>query len=90
MKTITLYSKANCQQCVASKRKLDKLGATYANRATDLDTDQSRGDREALIAEGHTQMPVMIVQHGDGSQSSWTGYRPDLIETYCGAEDAAA
>lgn len=90
MRTITLYTKANCQQCVASKRKLDQLGATYTMRAVDLDTDQSRGDRDALITMGHTQMPVMIVQHGDGSQSAWTGYRPDLVRAYCSPKEAEA
>ncbi|VXB24099.1 glutaredoxin domain-containing protein [Citricoccus sp. K5] len=89
-KTITLYTKDNCRMCWASKRKLDSLGATYAMRAVDLPTVESMQDLEALRAEGYQEMPVVIVQHGDGSQSSWSGYRPNLIEEYCRPEEKAA
>ena len=89
MKTITLYTKANCRMCWATKRKLDQLGATYEMRAVDLPTVESMQDLEALRAEGYQEMPVVVVQHGDGSQSSWTGYNPDCLNEYCTPEAVA-
>lgn len=67
---ITLYTKANCPQCTATKRQLDRRGLPYT--AVDITADAHISDR--LRNEGWRQMPVIIA--GD---EFWSGYRPDKI-----------
>ena len=63
---ITLYTKANCPQCTATKRQLDRRGLPYT--AVDITADARISD------EGWRQMPVIIA-----GGESWSGYRPDKI-----------
>ncbi len=69
--TITVYSKPNCQQCTATKRKLDLLGVTYD--VVDLTEDAAAMDR--VTGWGYRSAPVVEV----GPDYHWTGFRPDLI-----------
>ena len=81
---ITLYSKPNCVQCVATKRNLDKAGLTY----TTVDVSKDAEALERIIGMGFQQAPVVELdeyiddtQHRDGAQpvKAWSGFRPDLI-----------
>lgn len=68
---ITVYSKPNCVQCVATYRALDKLGLEYA--IVDVSSDA-----EALnyvVSLGHQQAPVVVA----GGQH-WSGYRPERLK----------
>lgn len=76
---ITVYSRPNCQPCVATKRKLDQLGAAYA--VVDVTED---ADALAYIKSlGYLQAPVVVA--GD---DHWTGYRPHRIEEAVNGSEA--
>ena len=72
---ITLYTKANCPQCTATKRQLDKRGLPYTT--VDITANARISDR--LRNEGWRQMPVIIAD-----DESWSGYRPDKIRLFGG------
>ena len=59
---ITLYTKANCPQCTATKRQLDKRGLPY--RTVDITADARISDR--LRNEGWRQMPVIMQMANPG------------------------
>lgn len=72
MTKVTVFSKANCQPCKATIRKLAKHSIPY--NVIDITHDEAR--TEALIAEGFKESPIVKLETGE----SWSGYRPDLIE----------
>lgn len=72
----TVYTKSNCQQCVATKRLLDRRGVPYTT--VDLDADASQ--IEVVKALGFTSAPVVTVTDGTRTIDSWGGYRPDKIK----------
>lgn len=82
---ITLYSKPNCVQCMATKRFLDKAGLTY--ETIDVSTDAAALTR--ILDMGFMQAPVVetdepvIDSQGRGEStvliSAWSGFRPDLL-----------
>lgn len=72
---ITLYSKDNCQQCMATKRSFDRLGITYI----EINVDHDQSARERLIAWGIRQAPVVDVDTPTHKQR-WSGYKPDTIK----------
>ena len=63
-----VYSKPDCQACVATKRKLDSLGITYEERDALANLDELR-------SMGHSAAPVVVTPDGE----SWSGYRPDRL-----------
>lgn len=70
--TITLYTKPNCVQCDATKRRFAQLGIPH----TEIDVTE---DAEALAhikTLGYLQAPVVELPNG----RSWSGFRPDLIK----------
>jgi len=71
--TVTVYSTPDCVQCAATKRELDKQGATYTE--VDLSTDIQA---HTYVTEtlGYQQAPVVEV-----AGRHWYGYRPDLIKS---------
>jgi len=68
---IVVYTKNNCPQCVATKKKLDAMGLEYDL----INVDDEPEKAEALKQNGFKQLPVVI----KGS-FSWQGFRPDLIK----------
>ena len=79
MKTITIYSKPNCQQCNATYRWLDKRGITYK-----VEDARQPDHNEAIKALGYLQVPVIIVSTGDPETDlHWSGFRPDNLDRYC-------
>lgn len=69
---VAVYSKPNCQQCNATKRRLDRNGTTYT--VVDITEDQVAYD--FVIGLGYQQAPVVVLDSG----SHWSGYRMDLID----------
>lgn len=68
---VTLFAKTeNCQQCIATKRHLDRQGTPYALRYV----DQDPAARDEVAVLGYTQAPVVVA--GD---MHWSGYRPDKL-----------
>ncbi|NMN00206.1 NrdH-redoxin [Bifidobacterium sp. DSM 109958] len=68
--TITVFTKPHCPQCDATKRQLTKHGLDFET----VDVEQHPEILEQLRAAGFMQAPVVIAP-----DTSWTGYRPDLI-----------
>lgn len=68
--TVTVFTKPYCPQCDATKRQLTKLGVSFDT----VDLSENPSTLEQLRAAGFQQAPVVITP-----DSSWTGYRPDLI-----------
>lgn len=80
MMRVTVYSKPNCVQCDATKRRLDERGVTHAV----VDLSQNPDALQMILGLGHRSIPVVAV---DG-KVAWTGFRPDLIDELA-AEGAA-
>lgn len=70
--SVTVYSKPNCQPCVATKRQLDKFGIDY----TEIDVSTSPSALRFAASLGHQQTPVVYVD----SDNHWSGFRPDRIK----------
>lgn len=69
MTTVTVYTKPDCQQCVATKRALTDAGIPF-----ETDDITKPENLTAALALGYTSAPVVIA--GD---QGWAGFRPDLI-----------
>lgn len=69
----TLYTKANCTQCAATKRHLNRAHIPY----TEVYLEDSPEALELVKGMGYLEAPVVVA----GSQS-WSGYRPDLIDKF--------
>jgi len=67
---VPVFPKPHCPQCDATKRQLTKLGVPFET----VDLAQNPSTLEQLQAAGFQQAPVVITP-----DTSWTGYRPDLI-----------
>ena len=71
----TVYTKSNCQQCVATKRRLARKGIEFV----EINLDE---DREALRVVSHMGFAsAPVVDPGDGS-AWWSGFRVDLIDEF--------
>lgn len=69
--TVTVFTKYRCPQCEATKRQLTKQGIDF--EVVDLTDNPST--LAQLQQAGFRQAPVVITP-----DSSWSGYRPDLIK----------
>lgn len=69
--TVTVFTKPRCPQCEATKRQLTKQGIAFDV----VDLVENPSTLEQLQEAGFRQAPVVITP-----DSSWTGYRPDLIK----------
>ena len=67
---VTVYGKADCPQCAATRRTLEIKDVPF--EYVDLDLKPAAAD--ALRSRGLRQLPVVV----DGPVM-WTGFRPDLI-----------
>lgn len=71
MEKITVYSKENCMQCVATQRKLGQKGIEY----TVVQLEEHPELLEKFIGEGFASAPIV-----ETGTEKWSGYRPDKIE----------
>ncbi|HGF7190842.1 glutaredoxin-like protein NrdH [Vibrio cholerae] len=67
---ITVYSKPNCMQCVATQKALTAKGIAF--EMVSLSDNQQAMDH--VTALGYRQVPVVVA--GD---EHWSGFRPDRI-----------
>lgn len=67
---VTVYTKPNCVQCAATKRKLDQLDIPYET----VDVTANEEAYNLVVSKGFQQAPVV---NADGEW--WSGYRPDLL-----------
>lgn len=68
---VTVYSKALCVQCDATKRKLRELDIPFDEVRVDEDLDAL----DQIKAMGYLQAPVVTLSDGQ----SWSGYRPGKL-----------
>jgi glutaredoxin-like protein NrdH len=68
---VTVFTKANCVQCEATKRHLDKIGVAY--ELVDITNDIAALDR--LISLGYRSAPVVLADN-----DSWAGYMPEKLD----------
>lgn len=69
---VIVYSKPNCQGCVATKRHLSNRGVEFEER----DLLGEDGKLEEFIQQGHTAAPVVVFPDG----SAISGFRPDVLD----------
>lgn len=79
MKTITLYSRPDCQPCKRIKGWLERNGVTYQ----EVNVEASPADREAIKALGYAGVPVTVVSNGDPETDiHWQGLVLANLEKY--------
>jgi len=72
--TVNVYTKSACVQCVQTQRHLK-------SRNIPFNTEPLEGDNlDAAIELGFGSAPVVFVAYPDGTERSWSGYRPDRID----------
>lgn len=74
---VAVYTKPACQPCRATKRFLSDNGIAFDERdlteAEHLDAAKALGFLEAPV--------VVFVPDGAGTEVSWSGFRPDMLDT---------
>ncbi|MCZ4516933.1 glutaredoxin domain-containing protein [Rhodococcus ruber] len=76
--SITVYTKPNCGQCDATKRRLDKNVLDYRT----IDITQDDAARHFVTCElGYLQAPVVVVDGGE----HWSGFRIDALDKLAAA-----
>lgn len=68
---ITLYSKPQCPQCVATKKWLSKNGSDYA----EVDITADAEARDYVMSLGYLSAPVVVA-----GAEHWSGFRPDRLD----------
>ncbi|UDG79525.1 glutaredoxin-like protein NrdH [Candidatus Steffania adelgidicola] len=68
--TIIIYTKANCIQCYATCRAMDRKGIDY--QLVDLLEDREAVHHVKML--GYQQVPVIQTPN-----EHWSGFRPDKI-----------
>lgn len=77
---VTVYSKPQCVQCDATKKRLTKFGVAF----TEVDITEDAGALEYVTDElGYMQAPVVVVEDGTG-EDHWSGFRLDCIQRIAG------
>lgn len=69
---VAVYTKPNCQQCTATKRRLDRRGIDY----TEIDITEDQDAYDYVISLGHQQAPIVVLDDG----THWSGFRLDRID----------
>jgi glutaredoxin-like protein NrdH len=78
-RTITLYSRPDCQPCKRIKAWWDRKGVVY----TEVNVEESEADRAAIKELGYSGVPVTIVSTGDPEiEIHWQGLVLANMEKY--------
>ena len=77
--SVTVYGKTVCVQCDMTVRVLDKegVGFTYINMEHDKEAFEY-----VTKTLGYRQAPAVVARFPDGSEQTWSGFRPDKIQGY--------
>ena len=67
---IIIYTRNNCVQCHATKRAMESRGFDFEL----INIDNHPDAADMLRAQGFRQLPGVVTE-----QSSWSGFRPDMI-----------
>jgi glutaredoxin-like protein NrdH len=86
LKSITIYSRPDCQPCKRIKAWWDRRGITYQ----EVNVEESPDDLAALKALGYTGVPVVVVSYGDPETDiHWQGLVLVNLEKYTLTKAAA-
>ena len=85
-RTITIYSRPDCQPCTRIKAWWDRKGVTFQ----EVNVEASPGDRAAIKELGYDGVPVIVVSNGDPETDiHWQGLVLANLEKYTLTEVAA-
>lgn len=71
MSSITVYTKSHCQQCVATKKRLNSMGVEF----DEVNLEENPEIVDSFVEEGFVSAPIVVLADGE----KWSGYRPDLL-----------
>ena len=76
---LVIYGKKDCPQCDMTVKYLDRheTGFTYIN----IEHDQDACDYVKKTL-GYLQAPAVVARYPNGSEQSWSGFRPDRLQGY--------
>lgn len=76
---VLVYGKNDCTQCDMTVKVLDKEGLdfTYINIEEDVDAFEY-----VTKTLGYRQAPAVVALYPDGSETHWSGFRPEKIKGY--------
>ena len=79
---LTIYGKSDCSQCKMTVKYLDRndTGFTYIN----IEHDQDAYNYVTKIL-GYRQAPAVVARYPNGSEQSWSGFRPDRLSGFVAA-----
>jgi glutaredoxin-like protein NrdH len=84
--TVTVYTKDDCRQCVATKAWLTKRNIEFA----EVDILEDPMDLAAAKELGLMAAPVVVVSFGvPGDDEAWSGFNPIKLGQYLGAKPTA-
>jgi glutaredoxin-like protein NrdH len=87
MKTITLYSRPDCQPCKRIKALWHRKGVQFQ----EVNVEESPADREAIKSLGYSGVPVTVVSNGDPETDiHWQGLHMENLTKYTLETKAAA
>ncbi|HEY4466345.1 MAG TPA: glutaredoxin-like protein NrdH [Klebsiella sp.] len=78
---ITIYTRSDCVQCHATKRAMETRGFEFDM----VNIDHHPEVVDMLREHGFRQLPVVIA-----GETSWSGFRPDMINRLCPAASAVS
>ena len=73
-KNVTVYTKKRCKQYKLIKLWLDEHGVDY--HLGDMVENKAAGEKIKQL--GYQTVPVVIIH--DEPETSWSGFRPDVLE----------
>lgn len=94
MRSITLYTTQNCQQCRATKRILDRASTEYTVVAADgpdaHDLAEAIRARAVELGVMSTMPYVTVFDDNNDLVADWFGFQPGMITDYALARDEDA
>jgi glutaredoxin-like protein NrdH len=85
-RTITIYSRPDCQPCKRIKAWWDRKGVPF----NEVNVEESPADLVAIKALGYERVPVTVVSNGDPETDiHWGGLHLDNMTKYTLTEQAA-
>ena len=76
---LTIYGQSNCTQCSMTVKYLDKHGTGFAYINIEHDRDAYNYVTKTL---GYRQAPAVVARYPNGSEQTWSGFRPDRLSGY--------
>lgn len=73
MRKVAVYTKSQCVQCDATKRKLTKAGVDFEL----VNLEENPDLISEFSAAGFVKAPIVVTE-----EYTWSGFQPDLIKKY--------